>query len=577
MLKPGHAPAQGLQVRPRSLPPHTQGSTPSLFSCTPLSVALCACVLLATLCLAISFHTPMPPSLFRFMRSSLRHKRLKAMDACKIMLGCLLAGKEETPNSSRDDENEEDEEEQVELSRELTGPRSQGISPMLAANIASYMVAPDTAVVAVSRYALETVDSVGDSITEGYALLQPSSSQVRFSGVQTTERHVLVSTEAGISVLRPNVLRGSGGSASKDGSLVVAELPLPHHSEQIHCFTCSPDGAYVAMGCGSANVSVYHCAFCGAEDEGEWDPICSLPSDAPRRRESSPSLLKSSMHLLYEFVGHTDCVKHLQLTVKNAPRKVPAAARGPPLLLYSAGDDGVICLWDLETGVLRSCVRYEPHGLGVLEVSYHSGLVAIASNKPMLVVYRPAAEPTPGAETDRAPQSESGNFVVRTYRITSSGDPSTGSPLAYDSQEVRQECPRLQLATVTLITGAHNRTPTAAKFTEDSQWIASAGEDEVLSICSIAEPRRQFQCLEGLTRRNCFTLFNVLLSVCVLASPPLSSVIIVLACTSDGTLLQWVVDPRDGRCNYTKKLQLNVGGLLAVGVQKPMPQRLFYF
>ena len=115
-----------------------------------------------------------------------------------------------------------------------------------------------------------------------------------------------------------------------------------------------------------------------------------------------------------------------------------------------------------------------------------------------------------------------------------------------------------------LITEAHQYTPTAAKFTNDSQWLASASEDETIALSSVADPRHCFVCKEFVTRRHCLSFMNIFNSICVLAAPPLSSVIVIAACSSDGTVVQWVVDPRTSKTGYTKKLQLHIGSFLAM-------------
>lgn len=417
------------------------------------------------------------------------------------------------------------------------------LSTFLVGNIASYMTSSsdNTSIVAVSREAIQVIESAGKTFDEGRVIYRPSGRQVRLTGVQTTADHIVVTTEEGISVISDAPLDKKHHQEHDNAcgsSILIAEHAIRDQSEQIHCLTCSPDGAYIATGSGTSNISVYLCNFSNHESASSFEPL---------------------IRTKYIFTGHTDFVKHLKLTQCTA-------SSDKRYLLYSAGDDGRICQWDLEKGKLCSCVQYSKQSLSVFEVSFNSGLIAIASQatKAMLVVYR--AFPLPSTDS-AAEQMETGNFVVRSF----------SSERSIPTQHVMGECPMLRFETEALITGAHNGTPTSAKFTEDSKWIVSVGEDELLTISSISETPLTYRCSQVLTRHSCFALYNILLSVCVLASPPSSSVIVVLACSSDGTLIQWVVDPRNGRTNYTKKVQLSVGTLMAVDAQQQAPRRLFYF
>lgn len=467
---------------------------------------------------------------------------------------------------------------------------------------------------------------------------------------------------------------------------VVGQQPLHHPSECIYSLTCSPDGNFVITGFENGSISVYFCySSLNVSPSGDTS-VASSPG-------SSTSHSKVSMHLLYDFTGHTDAVDKLHLTRKYRDVPFPAGmntlcnsrhdpyshhhrqpsrqspnsserhptlecpslpfasasalfAETTPLLLYSAGHEGRICQWDLEKGTLRYCIHYHDLGVQVLEVAYWSGLIAIATHQPILVVHRacergsltpplshlttpyhatfPARssffhdnsvrerelggydgmssierlEQQPSdASAQRMWPVETGSFLMRTYpfsspsslpiatsttqtsSVTHSSTPSPSTSSVHSSsvptEEVWYECPRLMLEVETLISGAHDGSITSAKFTNDSEWIVSLGEDEVITLSSIKEPRQTFRCLEGLTRHTCMALFNVLLSVCIIASPPASSVIVVLACSSDGTLIQWLVDPRDGRSSYTKKT--NTGTLISVDMYERIPRRMLYF
>lgn len=218
---------------------------------------------------------------------------------------------------------------------------------------------------------------------------------------------------------------------------------------------------------------------------------------------------------LHHLSGHTDWVRFVKF----------ARGASPSLQLFSTGDDGVICQWDPLSGCLLSRLDYSRgQSIQVFEVSYWSGLIAVTSNKPVIALY---------------------------CCLSSNSTHLQGDDV-------------LRLQQLGLIADVHQYTPTAAKFTEDSQWIASASEDETLAVSSVAEPRQCFICREFVTRRHCLSFMNIFTSICILAAPPFSSTVIVAACSSDGTVVQWVVDPRRNRIGYTKKLQLHMGALLSM-------------
>lgn len=465
---------------------------------------------------------------------------------------------------------------------------------------------------------------------------------------------------------------------------VVGQQQLNHPSELICSMACSPDGDFIITGFENGSISVYYCYCLTYVSPSKKPIVCSVAA-------SSTSSSKVSMHLLYDFAAHTDAVNRLQVTQKYRGSKFAGSmnefygyhrdayrnylspysssfstslgcrevtpeprsssssstlaslfAEATPLLLYSAGADGRICQWDLEKGTLCHCIHYHERGLLVFEVSYWSGLIAIATNRPMLVVHRArekrlpsSSPPSSGMEPyatapadvppsfsssdeeerdldgdtrrswmDRLEQHpsdssarrmhamETGTFLMRTYPFPSSAppvpagpspapltgsspSPSPASSSTVPTQEVWYECPRMMLEMETLISGSHQGPITGAKFTKDSEWIVTLGEDEVITLSSIKEPRRMFRCVDGLTRHTCMGLFNVLLSVCIIASPPTSSVIVVLACGSDGTVIQWLVDTRNGRSSHTKKM--HAGALISVAMYERVPRRILYF
>nr|CCC95562.1 unnamed protein product [Trypanosoma congolense IL3000] len=216
--------------------------------------------------------------------------------------------------------------------------------------------------------------------------------------------------------------------------------------------------------------------------------------------------------------GHRDWVRFVKFTVVG----------GDQLQLFSTGDDGLILHWDPLAGTLLSRIDFL-HGQDIhaFEVSWKSGYVAVAFDSPTIDLFKPKTESSTSA----------GVGVVRLERVGR-------------------------------VTDAHRSVSTALCFTNDSQWVISAGEDETLAVSSVHLSRRLFVCESFIVRRHCMTFMNTFTSLCVIASPPESSAIVVLACATDGAAVQWVINPETLRCSYTKKLQLQIGALVAIGVMQ---------
>ncbi|ESL06160.1 hypothetical protein TRSC58_06170 [Trypanosoma rangeli SC58] len=220
-------------------------------------------------------------------------------------------------------------------------------------------------------------------------------------------------------------------------------------------------------------------------------------------------------NVMHYLSGHTDWVRFVKFTKGTDQR----------LQLFSTGDDGLILHWDPLAGLLLSRLD-SSHGESVraFEVSWRTGLMAIACDSPIISLYKP-----------------------REGGVTTS---------------CRPEIHRLEH--IGQITDAHRLVPTAVRFSGDSQWVISAGEDETLAVSSVTELKTIFVCSEFITRRHCMAFMNTFTSLCILASPPESSAIIIVACATDGTIVQWVVNPTTARSSYTKKLQLHLGALVGM-------------
>lgn len=336
-----------------------------------------------------------------------------------------------------------------------------------AMTIAHFMLS-DEVLAVLSRDAIQCISCDGNSMWVKKSMATPCGGEL--SMIVASSSGTVVASSASIDFL------GRAQPQEKDGEYSGAMYG-------ILCVTSTPDGGCFATGGRNAVVTVW---------SDKLEPL----------------------HMLS---GHTDWVRFVRF------------AQGPSseLHLFSTGDDGAIILWDPTEGARLSRLEYTGgSAVQVFEVNFHSGLMAIAYDSPILALYQ--------CRSDRSTHRQ-GDDVLRLQQIS-------------------------------LITGAHRSTPTAAKFTDDSQWIASAGEDETLAVSSVAEPHHIFMCQEFVTRRHCLTFMNAFNCICVLASPPASSVIVLAACASDGTVVEWIVDPRNGRTSYTKELQVHLGALLSMDI-----------
>ncbi|CCW61154.1 unnamed protein product [Phytomonas sp. EM1] len=340
---------------------------------------------------------------------------------------------------------------------------------LCASVVASFMCSRDMLVV-VSKDTVECISCDGNDMRhEGSA---SNLSHCELSAVVATPSKAIVASENGICCVTPSSLMIEKNSS---------DFLTREQQHRILCVAATPDGSYFATGGGNAVVTVW---------SDEMNPI----------------------HLLF---GHTDWVRFVKF----------ARGSNPALQLFSTGDDGVIFQWDPLAGSAISRLDYtRGQSIQVFEVSFNSGLIAVACNTPFLALYRCRS----------------------------------------DNRTKRSDDNVLLLKELGIISGAHDTTPTVAKFTEDSQWIVSAGEDEVLAISSVAEPRKIFICRELVSKRYCTTFLGTFNCISILSAPPHSSVFVVIVCASNGTVVQWVLDPRRSRTTYIKKLQLHLGVLISM-------------
>ena len=243
------------------------------------------------------------------------------------------------------------------------------------------------------------------------------------------------------------------------------------HAYTVLCIAVSPNGQYIATGGSDATIVIW------------------TVDDGPLRY----------------LAGHHDWVRFVKFCVCGVGQ----------LALISASDDGTVMLWDPLVGSnVASLDLGSGQGIHVLETAQGSNFAAVASESPIIYLYR-----TSLSQPYFAPAGE--------------------------------------------IKNTHCGTLSALCIDDHCQYIASSGEDETICLSCIRTLTPLFRCSDLVTKRRCVSFMTTVSSLCFVAAPPLSSVVVVGACASDGVVLIWVVDPRDGRC-FVSKVQSNVGGLVSV-------------
>jgi WD40 repeat protein len=269
------------------------------------------------------------------------------------------------------------------------------------------------------------------------------------------------------------------------------------HSHPVLSVAVTDDGLYVATGGCDAAVVVWSV---------EYGPLSVLSA-------------------------HNDWVRYLRFT------------RGPvgKLLLVSAGDDGLMVLWDPLTGLALALVEaFAGHAIRAMDVTQRM-IVASGDYQPLSGA---AAAPAALHGADDA------------HRIVS---PGTFSVFELDAQRM----------TICESSGgplvAHETCPTVCAISPGEEFLVSAAEDERLCVSSIARRVVLWTCAAFASKRRCMSFMNVGTSIKVLACPPVSSVIVVVACGSDGDVVQWIVDPRSGSSQLVRKM-LSIGPLIDMAI-----------
>ncbi len=297
---------------------------------------------------------------------------------------------------------------------------------------------------------------------------------------------------AAIAASRSTICGACGlGVVVLDSRLAVQRTYLTAHSHPVLCVAVTEDGQHVATGGTDAAVVFW------SVDGG---PLSFLSA-------------------------HNDWVRFLRFT-RGAVGK---------LLLVSAGDDGLVVLWDPMIGAeIARLEHFHGQAIRAMDVSPRLLVASGDQQSVSLDLLSPAA---------MAPRGSFFVFSIDTQAVTIAA---AGGPMTI-----------------------HQGTPTTCLITANEEYLVSAAEDETLSVSSLTMRSVLWSCSAFVSKRRCMSFMNVATAIRILACPPLSSVIIVAACTSDGDVLQWIIDPRSNKSALSKKM-LALGPLVDMDIVKAM-------
>ncbi|CUG86009.1 WD40 repeat-containing protein, putative [Bodo saltans] len=285
-------------------------------------------------------------------------------------------------------------------------------------------------------------------------------------------------------------------------------------------------------------------------------------------------------------VGHTDWVRFVKFCSSGTVL--------PQQLLFSASDDGTVALWDPARGTRLFCLdAFEGQSIrsfDVVEVSNqqqqrssgqnathqrtfsgYAATVSIALTLEGSPIY--LFELVVPSSTSSSPSSSS----IAHSRTNSLNFPRSLSGGGGDDPLGRggaTAAPTVVITAYSLeprgtIEAPHSGTLTALRFTPNGKWIVTAAEDETVAVCSIVDGGAVlWRSTSLVTKRRCISFMNTISSIRVLCCPPQTSVLMLCACSSDGHVLLWSIDPREGGKLFERTTQLQIGALVSIDVAK---------
>jgi WD40 repeat protein len=283
-------------------------------------------------------------------------------------------------------------------------------------------------------------------------------------------------------------------------------------------------------------------------------------------------------------VGHTDWVRFVKFCTSGT---VLAQQ-----LLLSASDDGTVSLWDPSRGTRLFCldafegrsirsfdvveVQHSAHGDHRNDTQHQrtsscrAATVTVAltlEGSPIYLfelIVPSSTSPSPSSRPSSSSASHSRTNSMNVPRSLSGGGdafglgaPGPGPVITAYSLEARGT-----------IEAPHSGTLTTLRFTPNGQWILTAAEDETIAVCSVADGAVLWRSTSLVTRRRCISFMNTISAIRVLCCPPQTSILMLCACSSDGHVLLWSIDPREGGRLFERKTQLQIGALVSIDVAK---------
>lgn len=316
---------------------------------------------------------------------------------------------------------------------------------------------------------------------------------------------------------------------------------------------CLTDANRKLMACGAVEAAIFDLAGCGGEQRAAAAPesssrIWSSPQ-APRTSTSAAAADGGDGPVLVLGGAHASTIL--------------CAAASPDGYVATGGCDGAVVVWTVE------------HATPLATLSAHSdwvrfvffarvaekrvgGVELITAADDSAVIHWDAREGRPLARA----QMDEGR------RIHAAARRWDGRFFVYGNEE-RVVLLGDELRFVAAF-APHYGSVTALALTIDDELLVSGGEDECVVVSRLLPtPTPLARCDSFVTQRRCMSFMTCVTAIVVLASPPTSSVVVVAVCASDGSFVEWVVDPAEGVTKALRKSEWARGALLTACAAQP--------
>ena len=316
-----------------------------------------------------------------------------------------------------------------------------------------------------------------------------------------------------ITASNSTVYIGSGEGVAQYDAALTERKGLLGTGHVVVAVAVSEDGTCCATGGTDGCVSLWSTVFAEQplffEGHSDWVTFVAFATIGVESDDSTPSPSSTTV------------------ASKNpAASKKSSSAPKRRQVVISGSDDGTVIMWGLQgeilsvleyslgIGIRAMCVAQLPYPSSGGGDPFHTTSIALAAEKPSIHLFT----------------------VSKTCSIRAAG-------VIYD---------------------AHAGTLTSIVHVTSMNWVVSSGEDEVVTVSSLETMLPLYRCKAFVSKRRCVSFMNTVASIVVVAQPPESSVVVLVACASDGGVLQWIIDPRDQRHRYCKTLKLHIGNLISM-------------